>query len=442
MSALEQLLGQLPDRLGSGKSNHIFTPKHIAKDMVAILPEEVFHKNATFLDICCKSGIFLYEIYNRLMNSESMIRDIPDKKERREYILNNQLFGIAPDPMCQMMATRTTYGYLAPNSHIIDFATNYNHVMQNTDKRFLYDTLKEKFGMMKFDVVIGNPPYNNDAYLDFVTVGKELSKECCCMITPAKWQAKGGTKNEMFRKEIVPYMSDIIYYPDCIEVFAISENSGITYYLVDSKIHKEKTITNKAYFQPLINSVECRKLGYNDTLWNVGSKIVDKVKSSNKIKLQIIAEEDRKEYTICAGKQWCGFRVSSGAWDMKTSTIKPEFVGKGSCIFNPSGNIKVLGKVVGLLSDQYDTSSSSVHIFTSDNKEEALSFLSYITSKFVSFLILINLKGSVIFDDITLKYVPDPGSFDHIFTDKELYEKYNLTDEEINVIESVIKERK
>lgn len=91
---------------------------------------------------------------------------------------------------------------------------------------------------------------------------------------------------------------------------------------------------------------------------------------------------------------------------------------------------------------KYDTSSSSVHIFTSDNKEEALSFLSYITSKFVSFLILINLKGSVIFDDITLKYVPDPGSFDHIFTDKEIYEKYNLADEEINVIESVIKERK
>ena len=40
------------------------------------------------------------------------------------------------------------------------------------------------------------------------------------------------------------------------------------------------------------------------------------------------------------------------------------------------------------------------------------------------------------------RFVPDPGSFDHIFTDKELYEKYNLTDEEIGIIESVIKERK
>lgn len=45
---------------------------------------------------------------------------------------------------------------------------------------------------MKFDVVIGNPPYNNDLYLDFVQLGYQLSSNYVCMITPAKWQAKGG----------------------------------------------------------------------------------------------------------------------------------------------------------------------------------------------------------------------------------------------------------
>lgn len=42
----------------------------------------------------------------------------------------------------------------------------------------------------------------------------------------------------------------------------------------------------------------------------------------------------------------------------------------------------------------------------------------------------------------TWRFVPDPGAFDHIFTDEELYKKYNLTDDEIKLIESVIKERK
>lgn len=40
------------------------------------------------------------------------------------------------------------------------------------------------------------------------------------------------------------------------------------------------------------------------------------------------------------------------------------------------------------------------------------------------------------------KFVPAPEVFDHIFTDDELYKKYDLTDEEITIIESVIKERK
>lgn len=40
------------------------------------------------------------------------------------------------------------------------------------------------------------------------------------------------------------------------------------------------------------------------------------------------------------------------------------------------------------------------------------------------------------------QFIPDPGEFDHIFTDDELYQRYNLTQDEINIIESIIKERK
>ena len=47
------------------------------------------------------------------------------------------------------------------------------------------------------------------------------------MITPAKWQAKGGGQNDLFRKTIVPYMSKIVFYPDCIDVFGIGEVGGI-----------------------------------------------------------------------------------------------------------------------------------------------------------------------------------------------------------------------
>lgn len=42
--------------------------------------------------------------------------------------------------------------------------------------RQIQHALKEKFKQMDFDVVVGNPPYNNDMYLDFVMIGHELAK--------------------------------------------------------------------------------------------------------------------------------------------------------------------------------------------------------------------------------------------------------------------------
>ena len=83
---------------------------------------------------------------------------------------------------------------------------------------------------MQFDVVAGNPPYNNDAYLDFVTMGHLLARKYDLWITPAKWQAKGGQKNEDFRANIVPYMSKIVYYPDANDLYDIAEVDGISFF--------------------------------------------------------------------------------------------------------------------------------------------------------------------------------------------------------------------
>lgn len=43
--------------------------------------------------------------------------------------------------------------------------------------------------------------------------------------------------------------------------------------------------------------------------------------------------------------------------------------------------------------------------------------------------------------DTWWRFVPDPVAFDHLFTDEELYKKYNLTPDEIAIIEGTIAER-
>ena len=81
-----------------------------------------------------------------------------------------------------------------------------------------------------------------------------------------------------------------------------------------------------------------------------------------------------------------------------------------------------------------------LYSFMSDSECE--SFISYINTRLIRFILFLGICGQSITNKETWRFVPDPGSFDHIFTDEELYKKYNLTEEEIHIIESVIKPRK
>lgn len=91
---------------------------------------------------------------------------------------------------------------------------------------------------MKFTCVVSNPPYNDDVYIDFVNLGVAVTEQCGVYITPAKWQAKSGQKNEQFRKDIVPYMSKIVYYPCAQELFDIRNLDSISYYKVERVFNK------------------------------------------------------------------------------------------------------------------------------------------------------------------------------------------------------------
>lgn len=96
------------------------------------------------------------------------------------------------------------------------------------------------------------------------------------MITPAKWQAKGGLKNEAFRRDIVPYMSKIVYYPDCTDIFVIQEPDGVCYYLIDKENHVKKEIKNICFLNKKLNCSEVRQI--NNTILIKADNIVSKVK--------------------------------------------------------------------------------------------------------------------------------------------------------------------
>ena len=424
-----------------GTTNYILTPENIVNDMINMLPDDFWTPDIKVLDIFSKSGRFLMAAYKKLFNSP-YLADM-DIAKRKHHILNEQLYGITDDFTCLMLAESSLYGYAQYGKKNIRMIEDLQSIVKTTDKKLVAERLgKELGGQMEFDLVIGNPPYNNDLYLDFVTVAQHLSSKYTVMITPAKWQAKGGKKNEDFRKNVVPYMSKIVYHPDTLDVFAIADACGISYYLIDSKEHDICEIHNKCAMKKEFNSIENRSILSGQSLWNIGNEIVERIGKQSPFRVEEV--HDRKKYTVSINTQSSlmrGFAIKEqdeyGKWK-----IRQDLVGKGGAIFDKDGKAVVIGKITILDANSSNVSGTSKCIFTSDNENEIKSFVSYINTKLVAFLMLITLNGLTVINNETFRFVPAPETFDHIFTDQELYEKYNLTAEEINIIESVIKERK
>ena len=69
-------------------SDEVFTPPKVANAMLDLLPQELFaNPKTTFLDPCCKSGVFLREIAKRLL--VGLADKIPDLQRRIDHIFHN-----------------------------------------------------------------------------------------------------------------------------------------------------------------------------------------------------------------------------------------------------------------------------------------------------------------------------------------------------------------
>lgn len=219
--------------LANLSSDEVFTPPHIVNQMLDMLPFELFkNKHTTFLDPATKSGVFLREIAKRLL--VGLQDEIPNLQERIDNIFQKQLYGLATTEMTSLLSRRSVYCSKYPNSRYsisvfnnpegnIRFKQN-NHKWQNDRCIFcgaskkeldrdsalenyayelLHNTTPEEIFNMKFDVIIGNPPYQlnvgNDGgnsskaraiYNLFISQSIKLKPRFLCMITPSRWMTR------------------------------------------------------------------------------------------------------------------------------------------------------------------------------------------------------------------------------------------------------------
>lgn len=103
------------DYIPPQKTNQIFTPKWVVKEMVDKLEEEnpgCFDMlDKTFIDLYMKSGLYITEIVKRLYQNNVMKEQFPKKEERLRHIFEKQVYGLAPTEIIYRIATNYILGF-------------------------------------------------------------------------------------------------------------------------------------------------------------------------------------------------------------------------------------------------------------------------------------------------------------------------------------------
>ncbi len=491
-------------------NDEVFTPPEVAGAMLDLLPQELFRDpNTKFLDPACKSGVFLREIAKRLL--VGLEDQIPDLQQRVDHIFHNQLYGIAITELTSLLSRRSVYCSKYPNSKYsvsrfedvqgnIRFK-NTQHVWKNgkcvfcgaseqeygAAKRgdglethayeFIHTTRPEEIFKMKFDVIIGNPPYQlSDGghgpsampiYHKFIAQAKKLKPHYLSMIVPSRWFS-GGRGLDTFRDEMLHdrHIRVITDFFDASECFpGVEIKGGVCYFLWDrDSIGKCKIITHRSQNSISVSERELLEPGMTTFLRNVEQiTILQKVRKQEEPSfMDIVTANDPfgfdvreqgsykrikpkfvlKEYDGAVSFYYNGWR-KGGVGYIDRSTIRKNrelidkykiFIPKAWGTGDPSSDWLNSLFIVGPNSASTET---YLTVGPFETERETKNCYAYMQTKFFHFMVsMVKITQNAmknIYSVVPLQNFSNP------WTDEELYAKYGLTDEEIDFIESMIK---
>lgn len=320
---------------------------------------------------------------------------------------------------------------------------------------------------MKFDVIIGNPPYQlsdggaaesaKPLYHLFVEQAKKLNPKYLSMIIPARWYS-GGKGLDDFRKSTLNggglrILHDFPETNDCFP--GVNIRGGICYFLWEKGFNGKCTIVNH-FGGKIISSMERPLLETNSETfirYNIAIDILNKVRRYN--------EESFK--SLVSARKPFGFATNYTDYtDTPTATNTTKIYRKfGISYVNPhniSCNLSWVNQYKLFVPYSSPGDDSYPHLILSkpliagqntcctetylligpfNDEETCINVRSYMLTQFCRFLILL-AKSSQHVTSKVYAFVP-LQDFSHPWTDEMLYEKYGLTEEEIAFIESMIR---
>lgn len=447
--------------------------------------EETFaNTKAQILEINSKTGLYplyvTYSIYRKRceeVNPEELT--IEKQYELWQKTVEDNIFVICKTPMAKAITRRTLLGYRKGkiNAHAFD-----DLIMQLKEKpeQFRDKILRGSFWNkenkeMKFDAVVGNPPYQimdggNKAsampiYNIFVDMAKKIKPQYLSMIMPAKW-FNGGRGLDLFREHMLndSSMQILVDFADSQVCFpGVDIAGGICYFLWNNK-HSGKC-TVKSYNNGSFDE-DIRSLNEYETFIRMPKAIpiVNKLKNFSSINYFDSCVSAQRPFGLRtyvkpqdSGDLVLRYNGGKGLYQNNSTIINQDWIPKWKVIMSyltydhagradKDGKKRIFSTMEILCPNEICTETYLV-IYTSNNEVEVKHVLSYMKTKFVRFMVsLVTATQHISKASFRLVPIQDFTANSDIDwsksaaeIDQQLYAKYSLNDEEISFIESMIK---
>ena len=507
--------------LANLSSDEVFTSPKIVNEMLDLLPQELFENpETTFLDPCTKSGVFLREIAKRLL--VGLENKLPDLQDRINHIFTKQLFGIAITRLTSLLSRRSLYcSKTADGKYSICDCFNNNdgnikfdntkHTWdedlrcefcgvsqtQETYKRtdmevfayqFIHTYKPEEIFKMKFDVIIGNPPYQFNVgntsgnsskakaiYHLFVQQAKKMQPRYLSMIIPSRWMTRSteGIPDEwvddMLKENKLKILHDYIDASLCFP--GVQIKGGVCYFLWERDYNgkcqyflhdiNNNVLSNFDYLDSMNSGIVIRDINSLSIIKKIVKKENNYMIDDDKNFGNIVSPKDFYTNKKTLTSSWSGYKKQKDdvynikyylnknihkldyAWVKKEDISKNlDTISKFKIYIPAAGGTGNDPQVLGqpFLGDKNSVCSQTYLVIGYNknyNQNECNNIISYIKTKFFRYLVSIKKKTQN-GPRMVYQFVP-MQDFSKPWTDKELYEKYDLSQDEIDFIESMIK---